>query len=430
MAGINGIQRVTLTLARLLADRMERRADVIFTFGAPKPLPASPRLNLFLYHVKETPYLRNEPDPRKPPPPDGTAPLALELGYLLTSYSGGNLADPGAPSGTPPESLPELDAQEILADAMRVLHDEPILTAKTPMLHGGGVVLDDALKNDYEPLRITPRQFDIDDITKLWTAFREDYQRSVAYQVSIVRIEPAKPKVTALPVLTPAIVVSTPASPAPLLNAVDPIIALPLETVLLSGDKLTDPTLKVYLLDGANAGFPATPQAMTITRTPAGVTFQIPNDAAKFLPGPKKVEARVAPFAGHELASNQLALNLAPGVEALSVASGSFDGSVTLDITGKLLGADPAAVGASSPLVPAVLFGSYAIPAADVTFTALPSKLTVKLSAPAAHAANPPQTGQALPVRVVVNGVESRTWQKNAVTGAPEPNPSLVFTVA
>lgn len=429
MAGINGIQRVTLTLARLLADRMERRSDVVFTFGMPKPTPASPRLNIFLYHVKETPYLRNEQDPRKPPAPDGFAPLALELGYLITSYSGGSLTDPGAPSGTPVESLPELDAQEILADAMRVLHDEPIITAKTPKLHGGGVVLDEGLKNEYEPLRITPRQFDIDDITKLWTAFREDYQRSVAYQVSVIRIEPSKPKVTALPVLTPVIAVSPSASAAPSLESLDPLTVLPLETIRLAGEKLNDPTIAVYVSDGVNSGFPVAPELMTINKSPAGLTFQIPNDATKFRPGPKKVEARVSPFTGHELASNQLTLNLAPGVDAISVASGKFDGSVTLDITGKLLGADPAAVGTGSPLVPVVLFGSYVIPKADITFTALPAKLTMKLNAPDPNAANLPKTGQALPVRVVANGVESRTWRPNATTGAPEPNPNLVFTV-
>lgn len=429
MAGINGIQRVTLTLARLLADRMERRGDVVFSFGMPKPTPASPRLNIFLYHVKETPYLRNEQDPRKAPAPDGFAPLALELGYLLTSYSGGSLADPGVPSGTPADSLPELDAQEILADAMRVLHDEPIITGKTPKLNGGGVVLDEGLKNEYEPLRITPRQFDIDDITKLWTAFREDYQRSVAYQVSVIRIEPSKSKVPALPVLTPVIVVAPSASAAPVLASVEPTTVLPLETVLLSGEKLNDPTVAVYVVDGVNSGFPPAAEAMTTTKTPEGITFQFPNDATKFLPGPKKVEVRVSPFTGHELASNQLTLNLAPGVEALSVASGKFDGSVTLDITGKLLGADPAVAGPLSPLVPEVLFGSYVIPKADVTFTALPAKLTVKLNAPAANALNLPKTGQALPVRVVANGVESRTWRPNAVTGAPEPNPNLVFTV-
>ena len=127
------------------------------------------------------------------------------------------------------------------------------------------------------------------------------------------------------------------------------------------------------------------------------------------------------------MASNQVVLNLAPGVDSLSVNAAKFDGSVTLVINGKLLGADPAAAGKSSPLAPLVLIGSYVAPVADIDYTALPAKLSVKLNAPDAHADHRPVAGQKLPVRVLVNGVGSRTWRLNA--GVMEPNPNLILTV-
>ena len=51
---------------------------------------------------------------------------------------------------------------------------------------------------------------------------------------------------------------------APVLAGVDPITVLPLEVVRLTGEKLNDPAIAVYVTDGVNSGFPATPYTIRI----------------------------------------------------------------------------------------------------------------------------------------------------------------------
>lgn len=134
MAAEDALKRLSLNLAALLSDRMFR-TDVKFSFGTPHPAPSAPgaRLNIFLYQVNENPAFRNAEDPRQAVSGAyGSPPLALELGYLLTSYGAQTEVRPAPPLGPlAPESLAELDAQFILADAMRVLHDFPIINRRT-----------------------------------------------------------------------------------------------------------------------------------------------------------------------------------------------------------------------------------------------------------------------------------------------------------
>src|SRR5215510_16361014 len=184
MASENALQRVSVNVAELLRDRMQRQ-DVSFSFVPPQITPANggPRLNLYLFQVTENPALRNEEDPRRGTSGQfGSPPLALELGYLVTSYGQATAID--TPAGFPPiqpDSLSDLDAQWILADAMRVLHDSPIVARRTqrqrPPL---GPLLDPELQFEFESLRIVPRSLNLDELTKLWTAFKEDFHRSVA----------------------------------------------------------------------------------------------------------------------------------------------------------------------------------------------------------------------------------------------------------
>jgi hypothetical protein len=429
MAGINGLQRVTLTVGNLLLDRMDRR-DVSVTYGLPRSTAptSAPRLNLFLFHVKENPAFRNAEDPRRAASGAyGSPPLALELGYLLTSYSSGATI-PGLPAGSPADTIDELDAQEILADAMRVLHDTPIVTRTTQLVNSAGLVLDPSLQFEFESLRITPRQFSLDELTKLWTALKEDYQRSVAYEVSVIRIERPQPSVQSAPVLTRNIPVQGSATLGATLTGIDPTMAAAGEAVTLQGTRLNDPSLAVLISDAFGGGFPATPQLLPVARVAAGVQFTVPNTPATYMPGPKLVSLVVTTSPGHQATSAPQPFLLLPRADTIAPAAGPFDGTVSVQIDGALLGVAPAAANSIDPLVPTVLFGGYPIPAADVDFTQLPNRLTVTLNAPPAGP-NVPAAGQVLPVRVRLNGVESRSWQTNPVTRTPEMNPALQFTV-
>src|SRR5215210_7415278 len=119
MSDFRAIGGVSASLRNLLRDRMEDPVDV--TIAPPDVTVSSvtaKRLNLYLYQVTENGYLKNQEIPgRDHAGAYGHPPLSLNLHYLLT-----------ARSGTETSSDSDLEAQQILGDAMRVLHDLPVVT--------------------------------------------------------------------------------------------------------------------------------------------------------------------------------------------------------------------------------------------------------------------------------------------------------------
>jgi hypothetical protein len=432
MAGINGLQRVTLSLTNLLADRMQR-TDASVTYGIPRTgtTNTSARLNLFLYQIRENPAFRNDEDPRRAVPDMlGSPPLALELSYILTSYGIGTATITGVPNNTPADSVAELDAQEVLADAMRVLHDVPIITAHTPRLRPpAGNLLDSALQNEYESIRITPRTLTLDDLSRLWTALKEDYQRSAAYEVSVIRIEATRSQKANPPVLQRSIPVVPSIVFPPTLDDIQPDVVAATEDMFLTGTGLDDPSLKAIVSDALRSGFPAAPKTIAVTSDAAGLHFAFPNDAANYMPGNKTVQASVTDGTGRVHFTAPRMASLIPKITNINPATGPFNGTVTVTITGTLLGLAPVTNQPQGPLVPTVMFGSYAIPVGDVDYSGLPNQIKVKLSTPGPDVVAPPLTGQKVPVRVRANGVESRSWRVNPGTGLLEMDPAMLFTV-
>jgi hypothetical protein len=172
------------------------------------------RLNLYLYQVTENSYLENQEIPgHGHPGAYGHPPLSLDLHYLLTAHGGDE------------ENVDsDLKAQEILGDAMRVLHDLSFVTEKLKITKPavgtvGDSILDTSLLGGFERVKITLQPLALDDFSKIWTAL-SNFRRSVAYQVSVVQIEsqrirsfpkpvgeppPAGPRVFAVPFRSPHI---------------------------------------------------------------------------------------------------------------------------------------------------------------------------------------------------------------------------------
>ncbi len=430
MALSDALSRVSTTLADLLTDRMDRVEPI--SFGPPKLDPgamAGPRLNLFLFRIHENPAFRNDEDPRVATPGvPGHPPLALQLSYLLTSYGG----QPAGVNALSADSMMDLDAQYILADAMRVLHDIPIVTRSTPrvrMLHPDPVILDPGLRAEYESLRISPITLTIDDLAKLWTAFKDEFQRSVAYEVSIVRIETVKPRASAQPVLVRHVAARGGIHFAPVIQRIDPPAVVAQEQATITGTGLGAMTLIVS--DALGTGFPLQPRTINVVPDLAtgALRFAIPNDPAHFMPGRKSIAARVVdPATGHAITSDAFELVLLPDVTALSINASKFDGT-QVTITGSLLGHAPPPDLPTDPLIPVVLFGDYPIPRADTDCSNLGAatpKITVTLNAPDPLGPQPP-VGRTVPIRVRVNGAESRTW--TVVNGRPVPRAAVQYTV-
>jgi uncharacterized protein DUF4255 len=430
----DALSRVSTTLADLLTDRMDRIETI--TFGPPKAdatVSGGPRLNLFLFRIHENPAFRNDEDPRVAVPGTyGHPPLALQLSYLVTSYGGPPVGINGAALTT--DSLVDLDAQYILADAMRVLHDVPIVTRGTQRVRSGPhpdqMILDPGLRAEYEALRIAPISLSIDDLSKLWTAFKDEFQRSVAYEVSIVRVETPAARGGGQPVLVRHVAARASAAYAPAISRIDPPALVAAEQATIFGSGLGAMTLLVS--DAFGTGFPAQPFAIPVVPDVAtgALYFAIPNDPVHFMPGRKSIFARVVdPTTGHAVASEAVELALLPEITNLSISQSAFDGT-TVTIKGTLLGRAPTTVVPTDPLIPVVLLGEYPIPRDDTDFSQLAGvapQITVKLNAVDPALPQPPAAGRTVPVRVRVNGAESRTW--TLVNGRPVARTDVQFKV-
>lgn len=179
------IAAVTRTLTNLLAKRMQEPPGTINSLPPDvqvKDPPGPRRVNLFLYRVVENPYLKNQ-DRASPPGSYGRPPLSLDLHYLLTAYGGSDEDSKGA--------------QEILGDAMAVLHDHPLIHPKDP---GYDDVRDLGLDDAVEQVKVGLEPITTEDLTKVWTALTVPYRLSASYVVSVVQVQTRRPVARAPPV--------------------------------------------------------------------------------------------------------------------------------------------------------------------------------------------------------------------------------------
>lgn len=199
MAGYRAIEGASRTLRALLRDRMQETVTV--TLLPPDVEPSDidgPRVNLYLFEVRQQPQLRNQM-----PPGEGTAgafgkpPLSLELFYLLTTVF---------PTETAAEA--DLGCQRMLGDALGVLNEWPIVTKKLLAVTAndrpqGAPILDVGLLDEHESLKITLHPASLDEYTKIWTALPEGaFRRAVVLAVSVVQIEARTPPPSPRPVAT------------------------------------------------------------------------------------------------------------------------------------------------------------------------------------------------------------------------------------
>lgn len=194
MTNFRAIAGVSSTLRSLLRDRMELGVDVSI---APPDVTITGmtgrRVNLYLYQVSENGFLKNQEIAGRGHPADyGHPPLSLDLHYLVTSYGSSEDAVDA-----------DLEAQQILGDAMRVFHDHAVISEA---LHendnpAGPLILDPTLVGEFERIKIMLQPATLEEFSKIWTALPEvNFRRSVAYQISVVQIESQRRRPAPLPV--------------------------------------------------------------------------------------------------------------------------------------------------------------------------------------------------------------------------------------
>ena len=168
------------SLRALLEGEMLVDASVNVTVLAPDENGPNRRINLFLYKVVESPFFKNkdwevsQSDPSRITPP----PLTLNLHYLMTAYAP-NDAETG-----------NTNAHEILGEAMRVLHEYPVVPAE---------YLPAGLEDAREEIKVMQTAIDLDEITKVWSTFGQPYRVSVSYEVAVVQLDQSPETEQAMP---------------------------------------------------------------------------------------------------------------------------------------------------------------------------------------------------------------------------------------
>jgi Pvc16 N-terminal domain/IPT/TIG domain len=248
------IAGVSQSLANLLGDRMIEPAAITL---APPDVDVDqitpPRLNIYLYHLSENAFLKNQEIPGDGHPGAyGHPPLSLNLHYIFTAFGG--QSERGADA--------DMQAQFILGDAMRVLHDYSVISANLMQLKSPGrTILDLSLLDEFEQIKLTLQPKSLEEISKIWTALpRVNFRRSVTYEVSVVQIKSQQQRTDGLPVRERRVYALTMRSPQideifvqpPPFRGVKIAAAQEGETLRLTGHNLQTPSTAVTI-DGVGA---------------------------------------------------------------------------------------------------------------------------------------------------------------------------------
>ncbi|MGH8581314.1 MAG: DUF4255 domain-containing protein [Gammaproteobacteria bacterium] len=321
---VSGVLGSTVTVSTLPPDR------VVPTNGT-----ESSQLNLFLHQVTPNTGWRNEGLPSR----DGSGrhrlsnpPLALNLHYLLSAYSGG-----------------DLHAEILLGYAMQLLHEMPVLTRQAiqTALNPSPVVgtalppalralADSGLADQVEQIKITPEFLNTEEISKLWTATQSHFRPTAAYMASVVLIEATEPVSSPLPVLSRGpvdpvshrdrgvVVEPSLVPPLPMLEAIVPPGRQPVARLGVTID------LTGHHLDGAGRTVLLTNDRFEIEESIAamgtgGVALMqfsiLIAQAAAFPAGVYQVGARVLrPGEIEPRETNRLAMTLAPEITGLPMS--------------------------------------------------------------------------------------------------------------
>ena len=172
MSGYLAINAVSRALRRVLwsaydADTGPLRSLVgdeqAIVFDNPTQTARNPsqRLSLFLYRMCINEFMRNDSAPLSAQNDRArSAPLPLDLSYLITPFTGSGEND-----------------QLLLGKTLQVLNDNPTIYVREP------------LNDVVEEVRVLFCRLPLEEVTRIWEALREPYRLSICYDVRVVRID-------------------------------------------------------------------------------------------------------------------------------------------------------------------------------------------------------------------------------------------------
>jgi hypothetical protein len=350
------------------------------------------QLSLYLLHVKENGHLRNTPVTGQP----GVVPfkpLALDLYYLLTAYSGKHY----------------YEEQRAMSIAIRSLYEQPIVQVTVPI--GGASVQEEfVLQMEIESA---------DELGRVWQAFNTPFRLSAVYRVAVVFVSPeALAPTTATPQVT-RVVVS--ANPDPAQGAGIAVLGTTSTVGGLAGDAELSPAIVPLSPATAPPGatFPFLLLGEGLADPAAQQVFLLPaTGPERDVTGWKVLDPAAATDARLPLVVSDGPGAPEPGIYRLRVGSGSFRSNATVvSIAARV---DPAP--SPPPASPFTITGAGFVGAAVelllgtvplMRFAGAPRPGDFQVVDPATIVFEPPAglPAGAYEVRVRVNGVEAPpTW--------------------
>jgi hypothetical protein len=153
-------------------------------FGSPpERTPSRTGLSLYLYHIMENPYLKNQEFEQRGTDIMQHPPLVLDLYILATPFS----------SATNSNIARQVE-KIILAKVMRTFYDNAILR--------GPILGDSLLNSGNTEIRIVPNKITVEQLSQLWMIFDDAFFRlSASYIVTPLRI-PSRRELSARKVIT------------------------------------------------------------------------------------------------------------------------------------------------------------------------------------------------------------------------------------
>jgi hypothetical protein len=285
----------------------------------------SRQLNLFLYQVTPNRGWSNVALPSRDALGNRLTnpPLALDLYYLLTAY--GN---------------EDLEAEILLGYAMQRFHETPVLTRdaiRTALAQPGGPVGGTGilpstlgalsasdLADQVEQIKLTQYPLNVEEASKLWSAFQTNYRPSVAYHISVVLVQSEGVVKSSLPVLRRgvedrgAVVQADTNSPFPALFSVEPannqLAAVLGEELIIKGQRLDVGSVAVVIRNPRLAApLELTPLAgMTAEEVRARLEINPVTDASVFVAGVYTLSLVLDRGTPQERTTNEVPFALAP----------------------------------------------------------------------------------------------------------------------
>jgi hypothetical protein len=159
-------------------------------------------LSLYLYHVREDEYHKNQIELSSCDTPVRYQELGLNLFYLLTAFGGRS-------SGADRHANPYVREQTLMGLAIKAFHDYPVVDARTEIITEDDRFVDDAtvfppdLRGGDDEFRLELHPATSEEINKVWTAATVPMRLSAIYQVSVVFMKAEEPSTRPVPVLLP-----------------------------------------------------------------------------------------------------------------------------------------------------------------------------------------------------------------------------------